>query len=278
MRFIKILLPIFCFIYSLFCDIVLLIPYKMQEINIMNKKQITKIILGIISILLSSFLPAFISSVLDTSQLIISIYVTIVLILSFTLVYLLIDKSSTNSENNIQDRLIVSLQELAGYDIEFSDKLRIYSMSTSNILSFFNTNFFGKENIKIEECQILMRYTSDDFFNNEKYEHEIQTTINLWKHLVDSNKIMHLTIIGYDNIPDHYSIIIDDSVVLTDVFNFAKLALNGQTMTFCPMFFSKNNNSHIEVIKRYTKQFDNYFKYYNSHGGILLCDYQNNSL
>ena len=153
----------------------------MQEINIMNKKQITKIILGIISILLSSFLPAFISSVLDTSQLIISIYVTIVLILSFTLVYLLIDKSSTNSENNIQDRLIVSLQELAGYDIEFSDKLRIYSMSTSNILSFFNTNFFGKENIKIEECQILMRYTSDDFFNNEKYEHEIQTTINLWK-------------------------------------------------------------------------------------------------
>ena len=51
----------------------------MQEINIMNKKQITKIILGIISILLSSFLPAFISSVLDTSQLIISIYVTIVL-------------------------------------------------------------------------------------------------------------------------------------------------------------------------------------------------------
>ncbi len=245
----------------------------------MNKKQTTKIIAGIIGILLSAFLPTFISQLLNTDELIrISIYVTIVLILIFTLVYLLLDKSSTNSENNIQHRLIVNIQQFNTNDIELSEKLRIYSMSTSNILAFFNTNFFNRENIKIEECQILMRYTSDNFFNNEKYKSEIQATINLWKHLVDSNKIMHLTIIGYDNIPDHYSIILDDAVVFTDVFNFAKLELNGQTMTFNPMFFTKNNNLHVEIIKRYIKQFDNYFEYYKSHGGTILCDYKNKSL
>lgn len=200
----------------------------------------------------------------------IAILITIILILLLSLIYLCIESSSkkTQSFTNNSSKIIISNMHQDLIKISNIQKLRIYAISTSNLLSYFE-----KETFSVDHCEILIRFTNDEYYCSDSYKSEIAAKVSLWKSLVDTGRIKHLTIVGYNNLPDNYFVIFDDFLMFTDIIDFSSTDVSGQKMLIEPCWYSSADESQQKIIIRYIKHFDNYIKHYTSStSGKIFCE------
>lgn len=239
----------------------------------MSRKNIIQIISFTITILLSSFLPTFLSTYLNMDSTLIAILVTLILALILSIIYLCIEFSSKRTQSdqtiiNNSSKIVISNIHNDLLKISNLHKLRIYAISTSNLLSYFQ-----RETFFVDHCEILIRFTNDSHYCSESYKAEIEAKISLWKQLVVSGRIKHLTIIGYNNLPDNYFVIFDDILMFTDIVDFSSTDVSGQKMLIKPCWYSSKDDSQKEIIHRYINHFDNYINYYaNSSTGKVFCN------
>lgn len=140
----------------------------------MSRKNIIQIISFAITILLSSFLPTFLSTYLNMDSTLIAILVTLILALILSIIYLCIDFSSKRTQSdqtiiNNSSKIVISNIHNDLLKISNIHKLRIYAISTSNLLSYFQ-----RETFFVDHCEILIRYTNDSHYCSESYKAEIE--------------------------------------------------------------------------------------------------------
>ena len=152
------------------------------------------------------------------------------------------------------------------------DELRIYTDNTTRIVgSFSGTNTF------IDECYILVSKipTQSKLYDKESY-YELINNIKKWKRLQDDGRINKLTICYYEDLPDSYSIIVNNERLITDSFHRTygkgQADINGLEVMKNPVVFYSKKDINIKIIEKKIKQFDNNFRYYISNGQILLED------
>ena len=229
------------------------------------KKNITHIILTSISILLSAFLPTLLASYLEAYETLVFIIVIMILIFVLSLAYIILDKLliKDNSSQIVIDNYYNKISQFSHVN-----KLRIYVITTTNVLSFVQ-----REKFTIDQCEILVRYTNNEKYCSQSYKTEIESKVTMWKTLVDSGRIKHLTIIGYNNLPDNFFLIFDDKILATDLNNFSSSDISGQEVNLHPCWYNSEISTHKRIINRFINHFDNYLQYYKDpNHGKVFCD------
>lgn len=236
----------------------------------MNKQKIVSVISISISIICTAILPSLLTTIIPLGYYPLAIIVSVFMAILLSLIYLFLNATTTSSNSTVSN-FSVSRTHPAVASITYVNKLRIYAITTTNIVALFETMSFT-----VEECVVLVRYTptKNDFYS-DNYKNEIDAKIGRWKHMVDIGRIHHLTIIGYDNLPDNYYFIFDDKLLATGLIEFSSKDISGQSMSKTPTWFYSNTNtsdSHSEILS-YIEHFDNYVKYHAQHGITFLDKY-----
>lgn len=203
---------------------------------------IDKLISGLIVFISTIIVPNMISNFVDNNIFVYLITLIISLLLVIIL-YLLKHLLYNYTKNHLKKHY---------------DTMRLYCISSS-----YWCDVFSNQNIHVKKCIILTRAYIDNIgVSKESYDHEISTAIERWKKLLHEGRISQLTIYSYNNIPDLYYCILDNTVVYSGLIHYDQLDSTGQYGIRKPQIFkSKSDN---EVIQSYINQFDNYIKKYSS--------------
>ena len=113
------------------------------------------------------------------------------------------------------------------------ESISAYTVNSHEIYNKLNTIFEQNPMIAIERVTLLVRKKADE---KSKDIDLLNQNIELWKVLVQKQKIKNLTIIAYDHDPDHYYTL---RLNLSRAFSpWCSLILNALTYWDCNSFFN----------------------------------------
>ena len=139
------------------------------------------------------------------------------------------------------------------------ESISAYTVNSHEIYNKLNTIFEQNPMIAIERVTLLVRKKADE---KSKDIDLLNQNIELWKVLVQKQKIKNLTIIAYDHDPDHYYTLLGKSLLFCGQVLFDETMPTGTKVDYSPLAYDNSNELGRQVIEHYQKHFDNVVQHY----------------
>ena len=139
------------------------------------------------------------------------------------------------------------------------ESISAYTVNSHEIYNKLNTIFEQNPMIAIERVTLLVRKKADE---KSKDIDLLNQNIELWKVLVQKQKIKNLTIIAYDHDPDHYYTLLVKSLLFCGQVLFDETMPTGTKVDYSPLAYDNSNELGRQVIEHYQKHFDNVVQHY----------------
>lgn len=138
--------------------------------------------------------------------------------------------------------------------------LRIYAISSQQILSFINSH-----PTRIKQCDLLIRGIPEGELNS-LFRSQIITVISDWKRLQRQGKVDRLTIRLYDFFPTEYHCIIDQDFLILGLYDSTPDDYSGVGVRN-PVLVTSISHQGTSLIEEYLMRFDNLFAVCETHHG-----------
>jgi hypothetical protein len=145
-------------------------------------------------------------------------------------------------------------------------KLRIFAISSQQILSFFRS-----EDFLVDTCQLLVRAFDRNDAAHAEFQNQILLAVKDWKRLAVDGKIKTLSIRSYDFFPTEYQVIFDDKAMLSGLYDSAPSDYS-EVLVRHPFHVDGFSADGRSMIHAYSHRFDNLFEQCGTHHGANRYD------
>ena len=146
--------------------------------------------------------------------------------------------------------------------------LRIYAISSQQILSFFKFN-----NFIVEKCEILVRGFSPDDPIHRDFLNQIRLVVADWRNLHASGRVAHLEIRYYDFFPTEYECIFDGDYLILGLYDSDPNDYS-EVRVRDPILIRGTSDAGRLMISEFADRFDKLFEICATHHGPNTIDVQ----
>lgn len=144
--------------------------------------------------------------------------------------------------------------------------LRIYAVSSQQILSFFSA-----ENISAETVHLIIRGFDPNDAAHQQFSNQIHLVAKDWERLARKASIKSLIIRSYDHFPTEYQVIFDETVALVGLYESSP-ADYSEVAVRDPVYVDGSTPDGSALVRSYVERFDNLFEQCRNHHGINQYD------
>jgi hypothetical protein len=144
--------------------------------------------------------------------------------------------------------------------------VRIYAISSQQLLSFFSA-----ENFEADEVRILVRGIKVLGEENNEFGSQIRLVMQDWNRLARAGKIASLKIRCYDFLPTEYQIIFDHDSMISGLYDSNPADYSG-VIVRDPVYVDGATSDGRAMLGNYVERFDNLFRKCESGHGPNLFD------
>jgi hypothetical protein len=151
--------------------------------------------------------------------------------------------------------------ELASARLSRIDHLRVFAISSQQILGFMRFHPF-----EIENCSLLLRGFADDDEAHRDFRKQIELVVRDWRALQRDGRIKNLTVRSYDFFPTEYECIFDNDFILLGLYDSDPNDYSEVRVRKVAMIESSTLPAEL-MIAEYIDRFDKLFEVCKDHHG-----------
>lgn len=141
-----------------------------------------------------------------------------------------------------------------------------YTVNSYEIYNKLNTILEQNPRMSIRKVTLLVRKKENETPNDIEI---LNRNIELWKRLVQENRIKELVIIAYDHDPDHYYTILGNRLLFCGQVLFDKSLPTGTKVDYLPLVYDNSTKLGRQIIKNYQHHFDNIVQQYRCEATLF---------